>query len=174
MAVAIPLSASASSADSQSKRQAAFREEFTAYLTEMQQVTVMLRGDPARPCRLRQLRLNPSAGFARARLEVARMTPSQLAVVEQAFAAAPNWRQQPRVLKGTLRRDGFSSNGRSRAFVGPDCDPGPGTPLGITDFYIAAGVALALEIVRIDSDDVFTAPAQLPPQSRGAPRRRLR
>ena len=163
MALAIPLSASASSADSQSKSQAAFRKEFTAYLTEMQQVTVMLQASPRGRAAFTKLGLNPSAGFARARGEVARMTPSQLAVLERAFAAVPNWRQQPRVLKGALRRSGFSPNGTSRAFaVGPDCDPGPGTPLGITDFYIAAGVALALEIVHVAiPDDVLTSPAQI-------------
>jgi hypothetical protein len=46
--------------------------------------------------------------------------------------------------------------------VGPDCDPGPGTPLGITDYYIAAGVALGLEIVHVAiPDDVLTSPAQI-------------
>jgi hypothetical protein len=46
--------------------------------------------------------------------------------------------------------------------VGPDCDPGPGTPMGITDFYIADGVALALEIVHeAIPDDVITSIAQV-------------
>ena len=61
MAVAIPLSASASSADSQSKRQAAFRKEFTAYLTEMQQVTVMLQATSRGRAAFAKLGLNPSA-----------------------------------------------------------------------------------------------------------------
>ena len=91
------------------------------------------------------------------------MTPSQLAVLRKAFAAVPNWQEQPRVLKATLRRNGFSPNGTGRTLgVGPGCDPGPGTPLGITDFYIAAAVALALEIVHeAIPDDIVTAPAQI-------------
>lgn len=68
------------------------------------------------------------------------------------------------MLKGTLRRSGLSANGARRtAGVGPDYNPGPGTPLGITDFYIAATVALALEIVHESiPDDVTTAPFQTP------------
>ena len=58
---------------------------------------------------------------------------------------------------------GLTRNGGVRAFaVGPDCDPGPGTPLGITDWYIAVGVALALEIAHeAIPDDIVTSPLQI-------------
>jgi hypothetical protein len=164
VALAVPVSASVSSSTrSESEGQAAFREDFNAYLDEMEQVGKMLQSSPRGRAAAARLGVKPSAGFDRARGEVARMTPAQLAALEKAFAAAPNWQQQPRVLKGALRRNGFSQKGGLRiAAVGPDCDPGPGTPMGITDFYIADGVALALEIVHeAIPDDVITSIAQV-------------
>ena len=163
MAIALPLAASASSSTaSESKESAAFRKEFVSYLTQMQQVGAMLQSSPRSRAALSRQRITPSS-LARSREAVQQMTPSELAVLQKAFASVPNWQTHPRVLKAALRRNGLSPNGTSRAFaVGPDCDPGPGTPLGITDFYIAAGVALALEIVHVSiPDDVFTAPAQI-------------
>jgi hypothetical protein len=165
IALAVPVSASVSSSPvSQSSGEAAFREDFNAYLHEMEQVGKLLQSSPRGRAAFARLGLNPSAGFDRARAEVARMTPSQLAALEEAFEAVPDWREQPGVLKKLLRRNGFSRRGTLRAAgVGPDCDPGPGTPLGITDFYIAAGVALGLEVAHeAIPDDVLTAALQVP------------
>jgi hypothetical protein len=164
VALALPVAATASSSSvSESKAQTAFRKEFLSYLTQMQQVSVMLQGNPQGRAALSRLGVNPSSAFPRARAGVLRMTPEQLAVLQAAFADVPNWQRQPAVLKATLRRNGFTSRGRVRAFaVGPDCDPGPGTPLGITDFYIAAGVALGLEVAHVAiPDDILTSPAQI-------------
>jgi hypothetical protein len=165
LALAVPVGASVSSSPvTQSTGEGAFREDFNAYLDDMEQVARMLQSSPRGRAAFARLGLNPSAGFDRAPAEVARMTPRQLAALEQVFEAVPNWRQQPRVLKGALRRSGFSRRGTLRAAgVGPDCDPGPGTPLGITDFYIAAGVALGLEVAHeAIPDDVLTSALQIP------------
>jgi hypothetical protein len=164
MALALLLGASASSSTvSRSKEQAAFRKEFSTYLAQMQQVAVMLRASPQGRAALARLGVKPTTGLTRSRDAVSRMTPSQLAVLQRAFAAVPGWQQQPRTLKAVLHRNGFSPNGAGRTLgVGPDCDPGPGTPLGITDFYIAAGVALGLEVAHVAiPDDILTSPAQV-------------
>jgi hypothetical protein len=92
------------------------------------------------------------------------MSPAELEVLRKALVAVPDWREHPNMLEGALDLNGVSAsaNHRRSLGVGPDCDPGPGTPLGITDYYIAAGVALAAEVVHIGiPDDVFTAPAQI-------------
>ena len=163
VAIALPLAASASSSTgSESKDTAAFRKEFVSYLTQMQQVGAMLRSSPRGRAALSQQGVTTSS-LARSRDAIQHMTPSELAVLQKAFASVPNWQSHPRVLKAALRRNGFSPNGTSRAFaVGPDCDPGPGTPLGITDWYIAVGVALALEIAHeAIPDDIVTSPLQI-------------
>jgi hypothetical protein len=136
--------------------------QFVTYLTEMQEVASIVRAAPRGRASLARFRVSPT-GFARARAGVLRMTPSQLAVLQETFAGVPNWQEHPQVLKAALRRNGLSPNGRSRTFaVGPNCDPGPGTPMGITDFYIAAGVALGLETAHeAIPDDIITSVAQV-------------
>ena len=163
LALALPLGAGAASSVSESKDAATFRNEFDSYLMQMQEVSTILQTSARGRTALAQNGVKP-AGVARARGAVSRMTPSQLAVLRKAFAAVPDWQSQPRVLKATLRRNGISANGTRRAFgVGPDCDPGPGTPLGITDYYIAAGVALGLEAAHeAIPDDILTAAVQIP------------
>jgi hypothetical protein len=163
MAIGLPIAASASSSTaSESKNTAAFRKEFVSYLTQMQQVGAMLQSSPRGRAALTRLGVKPST-LVRSREAVQHMTPSELAVLQKAFAAVPGWQTHPRDLKAALRRNGFSPNGPVRAFaVGPDCDPGPGSPLGITDWYIAVGVALALEIAHeAIPDDIITSIAQV-------------
>jgi hypothetical protein len=163
MAIGLPIAASASSSTaSESKNTAAFRKEFVSYLTQMQQVGAMLQSSPRGQAALTRLSVKPST-LVRSREAVQHMTPSELAVLQKAFASVPGWQTHPRDLKAALRRSGFSTNGPVRAFaVGPDCDPGPGSPLGITDWYIAVGVALALEIAHeAIPDDIITSIAQV-------------
>ena len=165
VALAVPLAASASSNTTagQSKAQAAFKKDFLSYLTEMQQVAAILQANQQGRAAAVRLGIKPKVSLARSRESVERMTPVQLAALQQAFATVPNWRAHPRVLTAALRRNGLTRNGGVRAFaVGPDCDPGPGTPLGITDWYIAVGVALALEIAHeAIPDDIVTSPLQI-------------
>jgi hypothetical protein len=90
------------------------------------------------------------------------MSPAELAVLRQAFSTIPGWRDQPDVLRKAVSGAVGKRGARRLKAVGPDCDPGPGTPLGITDFYIAAGVALGLEAVHeAIPDDILTSPAQI-------------
>jgi hypothetical protein len=164
MAIGLPIAASAASSStaSESKNTAAFRKEFVSYLTQMQQVGAMLQSSPRGRAALTRLGVKPST-LVRSRDAVQHMTPSELVVLQKAFASVPGWQTHPRDLKAALRRNGFSPNGPVRAFaVGPDCDPGPGSPLGITDWYIAVGVALALEIAHeAIPDDIITSIAQV-------------
>ena len=163
LAIGLPIAASASSSTaSESKNTTAFRKDFVSYLTQMQQVGAMLQSSPRGRAALTRLSVKPST-LARSREAVQQMTPAELAVLQKAFASVPGWQTHPRDLKAALRRNGFSPNGPVRAFaVGPDCDPGPGSPLGITDWYIAVGVALALEIAHeAIPDDIITSIAQV-------------
>jgi hypothetical protein len=163
-ALALAAGVSASSSNVQrAEADAAFRTAFLSYLNEMQEVAVILRKTPRGRSAAARLGVNPTAGIARSREGVKQMTPEQLAALRQAFATAPDWQSHPRVLKAALRRQGIPPSRAAKPLaVGPDCDPGPGTPLGITDFYIAAGVALALEVTHeAIPDDILTSIAQV-------------
>ena len=157
--LALPSGASAA-APSQSK----FEKQYLSYLQGMGEVAKSLEGSPQGRAAIDRLGIDPVGGIAQARADVKRMSDAQLAVLQKALAAVPDWREHPDMLEGALDRNGVSASANHRRSfgVGPDCDPGPGTPMGITDYYIAAGVALAAEIVHIGiPDDVFTAPAQV-------------
>jgi hypothetical protein len=147
-------------ADSPEER---FQQRFLSYLSELGQVAKSLEASPGGKAAYDRLGVDPIQGVARARLEVKTMSRAELEVLREAFATVPDWRDQPDVLRDAVRRRGLDARGAGRTRgVGPDCDPGPGTPLGITDYYIAAGVALGLEAVHeAIPDDILTSPAQI-------------
>jgi hypothetical protein len=153
----LPAGAAAASSDER------FQQQFLSYLSEMGQVAKSLEASPGGKAAYDRLGIDPIRGVARARLEVKTMSPAELEVLREAFAAIPEWRDQPDLLRAAVRGSGLNARGARRTLgVGPDCDPGPGTPLGITDYYIAAGVALGLGAVHVGiPDDVLTAPAQI-------------
>lgn len=143
--------------------QAQFRKQYLSYLADMGNVAKALEASPAGQASYDRLALDPARAIARARLEVRSMSPAELAVLRDAVTSMDNWRSQPDLLQGTVARSGLQRGSARRIKgVGPDCDPGPGTPLGITDYYIAAGVALGLEVVHVAiPDDILTSPAQI-------------
>ena len=153
----LPSGAAAASADER------FQQQFLSYLSEMGQVAKSLEASPGGKAAYDRLGIDPIRGVARARLEVKTMSPAELEVLREAFAAIPEWREQPELLRDAISGSGLNSRGARRTLgVGPDCDPGPGTPLGITDYYIAAGVALGLEVAHVAiPDDILTSPAQI-------------
>jgi hypothetical protein len=140
-----------------------FQQQFLSYLSEMGQVAKSLETSAGGKAAYDRLGIDPLRGVARARVEVKTMSPAELEVLREAFAAIPDWRDQPDLLRDAVRGRGLGERGARRTLgVGPDCDPGPGTPLGITDFYIAAGVALGLEVAHVAiPDDILTSPAQI-------------
>ena len=158
-AAALVLPAGAAAASTQER----FQQRFLSYLSEMGQVAKSLEAGPGGQAAYDRLGIDPIRGVARARLEVKTMSPAELEVLREAFATIPNWRDQPDMLQNAIRGSGLDARGARRTLgVGPDCDPGPGTPLGITDYYIAAGVALGLEVAHVAiPDDILTSPAQI-------------
>jgi hypothetical protein len=158
-AAVLVLPAGAAAASSEER----FQQQFLSYLSEMGQVAKSLETSAGGKAAYDRLGIDPLRGVARARVEVKTMSPAELKVLREAFAAIPDWRDQPDLLRDAVRGSGLDARGARRTLgVGPDCDPGPGTPLGITDFYIAAGVALGLEAVHVGiPDDILTAPAQI-------------
>ena len=117
---------------------------------------------PAGRATFDQLGMDPARGAARARLEVEEaLSSAELATLGAAFSTVPAWRDEPDVLRKAVR-GAVSKRGTRQLKAVTDCDPGPGTPLGITDYYIAAGVALGLEAVHeAIPDDILTSPAQI-------------
>ena len=157
----LALPSGASAADSS---QSKFEKQYLSYLKGMGEVAQSLEGTPQGRAAIDRLGIDPVGGIAQARADVKQMSPAQLGVLKKALRAVPDWREHPDMLEEALDRSGVSAsaNHRRTFAVGPNCDPGPGTPLGITDYYIAAGVALAAEIVHVGiPDDVFTSIAQV-------------
>ena len=142
--------------------QAQFRKQYLSYLADMGNVAKALEASPAGQASYDRLALDPARAIARARLEVRSMSPAELAVLRDAVTSMDNWRSQPDLLQGTVGRSGLQ-RGSARRIKGISptrCSPRP--PLGITDYYIAAGVALGLEVVHVAiPDDILTSPAQI-------------
>jgi hypothetical protein len=158
-AAVLVLPAGASAASSEER----FQQQFLSYLSEMGQVAKSLETSAGGKAAYDRLGIDPLRSVARARVEVKTMSPAELEVLREAFAAIPEWRDQPDLLRDAVSGRGLGERGARRTLgVGADCDPGPGTPLGITDYYIAAGVALGLEIAHVAiPDDILTSPAQI-------------
>jgi hypothetical protein len=148
LALVLAVTASSATGQSQATSQAEFRRQLTTYLAQMEQVATMLRASPQGRAAFARLGIDAPRALAQARHVLPRLTPSQLALLQQAYAATPGWQQQPRLLREILLRHGFSPRGTfTTQGVDENCDPGPGTPLGITDVFIAKGVALAANLV---------------------------
>ena len=92
-------------------------------------------------------RLEPARQLALARRELVRMSDSDVAAVAAALRSSPALAELPQSIDAI-----YAPPVRQRLRAGTDavsaaCSPGSGTPLGITDVYIAKGVSLAAELV---------------------------
>ena len=95
LALVLSLAASSAAATSQTTSQAAFRQQFTTYLVQMQNVATAMEATQAGRAAFKQLQFDPARGIARAREAVRTMTPAQLAVLQKGLSAYPAWRTMP-------------------------------------------------------------------------------
>jgi hypothetical protein len=143
----LSLGASSATSTSQSTSQAAFRQQFTTYLVQMQQVATMYQATPQGRAAFAELRYNPATAMARAREAVQQMTPAQLAVLQKALAAYPAWRTIPLRLRTLVVRLRHKTH-RYSPFITPDnCATARAAGITQTDVEIAADVALAADAV---------------------------
>jgi hypothetical protein len=148
-AVVVVLSIGASSAagTSQSTSQAAFRQQFTAYLVQMQQVATMYQATPQGRAAFAKLGYNPSTAMARAREAVRQMTPAQLAVLQNSLAAYPAWRTIPLKLRSLVVRIQHKTPPRSGLITPDDCATNRAAGITQTDVEIAADLAIAADAI---------------------------
>ena len=144
--LALVLSVAASSATQTSERsdQAAFRQEFTTYLVQMQGVAMKVQATPQGRAAFRSIGFTPAKGFAQARAAVRTMTPEQLAVLQKSFSASPGWRTLP-VTLGRLATRMQAKSGYSLKITPDDCPTARAAGITQTDVEIAADAALVAE-----------------------------
>ena len=97
LAIGMVMSVAGSSATStsQTANQAAFKQQYLAHIQQMQNVLSAMRATPQGRVALAQLKFDPSTNLAGAREAVQRLTPAQLAVLQRAYSAYPQWRTVP-------------------------------------------------------------------------------
>jgi hypothetical protein len=154
---------SATSTSQTTASQAAFRQQFMTYLQQMQHVAKGLQATPQGRLAMAQVKVDPSANLARARVAVQRMTPAQLAVLQRAFSAYPKWRTIPAKLQMLVdRMRKGKASGRSVAITPNDCATARAAGYTQTDVEIAADAALAADVVlEAVPDDVLSLPVRL-------------
>jgi hypothetical protein len=146
LAAVLSLTASSIGGASKVSSQAAFRQHFAAYLTQMQRAATMYQATPQGRAAFAKLGYEPSTNIARARAELNRMTPAQLAVLQQAYETYPGWRSIPTRLQGLIQRVRPAAG--KRALITPDdCATARAAGYTQTDVEIAADTALAADAV---------------------------
>jgi hypothetical protein len=161
LALALSLAASSATATSQTTNQAAFRQQFTTYLVQMQRVATKLQATREGRAAFRSLRFDPTTGLARAREAVRTMTPAQLAVLQKALSVYPQWRMMPGRLARLVSRMRAASP-RSLQITPDDCATARAAGYTQTDIEIAADVSLAADvIVEAVPTDLVSLPVRI-------------
>jgi hypothetical protein len=158
--LALVLSAGTSSATptSATSEQAAFRQEFTTYLVQMQAVAMKMQATPQGRAAFRSVGFTPAKGFAEARTAVRTMTPEQLSVLQKAFSAYPAWRTLP-VTMGRLATRMQAKSAYRLQITPDDCPTARAAGITQTDVEIAADAALVAEgiLLAVPTDLVSLA-----------------
>jgi hypothetical protein len=161
LALVLSLAASSATATSQTSNQAAFRQQFTTYLVQMQRVATKLQATREGRAAFRSLGFDPTTGVARAREAVRTMTPAQLAVLQKALSAYPQWRTMPGKLTKLVSRMRVASP-RSLQITPDDCATARAAGYTQTDVEIAADASLAADfIVEAVPTDLISLPVRI-------------
>ncbi|MHB0969514.1 MAG: hypothetical protein ACYC7A_12390 [Thermoanaerobaculia bacterium] len=125
------------------------RLEIEAYLIELEASTAAFYALPAEKEFAARAGIDPVGDIRMARAMIPHLTYREIDALRDFYLSNPVSLQVPEHIQRLVDRsldkpvDGRFSG---MAVDGNSCSPGPGTPLGITDFYIADAVALALEV----------------------------
>jgi len=162
LAVVVSLTAATTSRASQTTSQAAFRQQFIAYLAQMQHVGTTFAATPQGRVAFAQLRFNPATGISRAREAVRTMTPAQLTVLQRAMAAYPNWRAMPHALQKLVDRTGHARRPQAVVITPDDCPTARAAGYTQTDVEAAADASLAADaILEAVPSDVISIPVRI-------------
>jgi hypothetical protein len=146
VAVIASLAASSTAQASETSSQAAFRQQFMAYITQMGHVATTLKATAQGREAYAQLNLDPSAGVARARSAVARMTPAQLSQFQTALSLHPQWQSVPQTLQHLVDRTSHPRRRRSLFITPDDCATAEAAGYTQTDVEIGKDAALTADI----------------------------
>jgi hypothetical protein len=142
----LSLTAASTTGASKVNSQAAFRHDLDVFLVQMQHAAAMYQATPQGRAAFARLQYQPATNIARARADLKRVTPAQLAVLQRAFGTYPAWRTMPTRLQRLVRRV-HPASGKT-AFITPDdCATARAAGYTQTDVEIAADTALAADAV---------------------------
>ncbi len=152
-----------------------FRQEYAAYLAEMDEVMARLLETPYARQMLDRSGLNPKEQLAAARQKIQELNEQELTGLKNAFAQSPSWRELPRrmdamispTVQSLLRNLSAPSGDNLPGGVTPDvCNnafldqPANKTPrVSNSDISIATGVVLAANAVVDSLPDDFLSVA---------------
>jgi hypothetical protein len=139
----LSLTAASSTGASKVGSQAAFRQQLTSFLTQMQLVSMRYQATPQGRAAFADLGYHPSTSLARARASVQRLTPAQLAVLQRAFATYPAWRTVPTRLQRLVGK--LRPAGKTALITPDDCATNRAAGITQTDVEIAADAALVAD-----------------------------
>jgi hypothetical protein len=125
------------------------RLELEAYLLELEASTAAFYALPAPNAFAVRAGIDPVGDIRMARAMIPHLTYREIDALRDFYLSNPVALQVPEHIQSLVDRSlDKPSEGRfsGMAVNGSTCSPGTGTPLGITDFYIAEAVALALEV----------------------------
>lgn len=161
LALVLSVSTSSATPTSETSDQAAFRQEFTTYLVQMQRVVTKLQATPQGRAAFRSIGFTPAKGFARAREAVRTMTPEQLAVLQKSFSASPKWRTLP-VTLGRLATRMQAKSPYSLKITPDDCPTARSWGYTQTDIEAATDASLAADVIlEAVPQDTLALPVRL-------------
>jgi hypothetical protein len=161
LAVVLSLTASSATHASQATSQAKFRQQYAAYLLQLQQVAKVYEATPQGRAAFATLKFNPSTAMVRARKALAQATPAQLAVLQKATGAYPAWRTIPGRLATLTAR--FHKGARFTRMITPDdCATARAAGYTQTDVEAAADASLAADVIlEAIPNDVLGEPVRI-------------
>lgn len=126
------------------------RLELEAYMIDLEASTAAFYALPAEKEFAAKAGMDPVGDIRIAREMISHLTSREVDALRDFYLSNPLVLQVPGHIQQLVDRTlDKPAEGRfsGMAVDGNTCSPGPGTPLGITDFYIADGVAQGLEVV---------------------------
>jgi hypothetical protein len=130
-----------------------FRKQLDQYMADVQDLSAMLVSTSYG--KEQALKLTPDlvTAAAAARHAVATYTPEQLTILQAAYSHDSAWRDRPAQLKKLFTPKllaeikALNADGSPHNVLDETCNPGPGTPDGELDAYIAEDVTFAAQSV---------------------------
>jgi hypothetical protein len=152
-----------------------FREEFTNYFTELEQIMELFSKISVVRKKLIKNGLKPLETIAQAKLSIANATPEDLRLLRITYAKFPGWRDTPRSLTALIKPQfhqqlelRLTNQKRGEPVLNAetedDCEDGLSADISNTDISIAKGVEIGLvSVMEGFPTDALTIAARIAP-----------